>query len=54
MNTKFRSEDPRGRDHLEDLDVDEKLIWKRILKKYGGRIWTGFSWLRVGATAQQL
>ena len=52
MNSKFRSEYRKGRDHLEDLDVDEKLIWKIILKKCGGRIWTGFSWLRLGATSE--
>jgi hypothetical protein len=29
---------------LEEEDV--KIILKRILKKYDGRVWTGFMWLR--------
>jgi hypothetical protein len=29
------------RDHLEDPGMDE-IIFKRILKKQGGKAWTGF------------
>jgi hypothetical protein len=29
---------------LEDLDVDRKIILKLMQK--GGRVWTGFIWLR--------
>jgi hypothetical protein len=33
---------------LGDLGVDEKIILKWILKKYGWGIWTGFIWLGIG------
>jgi hypothetical protein len=32
----------KGRDHLEDLDVDVSIVSKRILKKYGVMVWSGF------------
>jgi hypothetical protein len=37
----------RERDHLEDLEVDGRIILKCIFKTWGGA-WTGFMWLRVG------
>jgi len=41
MQTKFRSETPKVRDHSEDLGDDERVTLKRILEKYRGKIWTG-------------
>jgi hypothetical protein len=38
----------KGRDHSENLGIDGRIILKQILSKYGGRVWTGFSWLRIG------
>jgi hypothetical protein len=32
---------------VEGLDVDGKIILKWILYKYGGKVWTGFFWLRI-------
>jgi hypothetical protein len=32
---------PEGKNHLEDLDVDGKIILEWILRKQGGRVWTG-------------
>jgi hypothetical protein len=50
MLTKFSSGNLKGRDHLEDLGVDVKLILKSILRKYSGKMWTGFIWLRIGTS----
>jgi hypothetical protein len=36
------SENLKRRDHLEDLDVDGKIILELMLGKYGGKMWTGF------------
>jgi hypothetical protein len=41
---------PKGRDHLEDVGVDCKIILEWILGKYDGRLWTGFIWLRMGTS----
>jgi hypothetical protein len=45
-----RSKNPKGRDHFEDLGVDGRIRSKRTLKKLGGRVWTGFIWLRIGTS----
>jgi len=37
-----------GRDHLEDLDLDGRIILKLILKEWNGDAWTGLLWLRTG------
>lgn len=36
---------------MEDLDVDVRIM---ILRKYGVRLWTGFSWLWVGTHGELL
>jgi hypothetical protein len=33
-------ENLKGRDNLEDLGVDVKIILERIIWKYYGRVWT--------------
>jgi len=38
MRTKFWSEDVKGKDHLEDLGVDAKIILEWILGKWGGKV----------------
>jgi hypothetical protein len=40
MHTIFRFENLKGRDNLEDLAVDGKIILEWILRKNGGRLWT--------------
>jgi hypothetical protein len=41
MCKKFWSQNIYGRDHLEDLDIDGKIILEWILGKWGGKLWTG-------------
>jgi hypothetical protein len=37
----------KERDHLEDVGVGRRIILKVILKKWDGRTWIGFLWLRM-------
>jgi len=32
---------PVGKNNLEDIDVDGRVVLKCILEKYGVRVWTG-------------
>jgi hypothetical protein len=45
--TKSGSENLNGRDHSKDLGVDRRPTLEEILKKQGGRVWTGFMWLKT-------
>jgi hypothetical protein len=36
-----------GRKSLRDINIDRRIILKSFLKKYNGRAWTGFIWLRI-------
>jgi hypothetical protein len=38
------------RDHVGDLDVNGRMIIKRILKTRYVRLWTGIIWLRIGSS----
>jgi hypothetical protein len=50
MHTILVSENLKGRDHLEDLGVDEKITSEWILGKQDGKVWTGLIWLRRGTS----
>jgi hypothetical protein len=38
----------RERDHLEDPDIDRKIILRLIFRKWVVGAWTGSIWLRKG------
>jgi hypothetical protein len=38
------------RDDLENLGIDGKIILEQILKKMGGRVWTGLIWFSSGTS----
>jgi hypothetical protein len=43
----FWLENLNGRDHLEDLNTDERMALKWILGKQGGKVWPGCICLRI-------
>jgi len=47
MDTIFWLENLKGRDQLEELGVHGKIILELILGKSGGKLWTGFTCLRI-------
>jgi hypothetical protein len=44
----FMYEDLMGIDHLEDLNVDGRVILKWNFHEWHGDVRTGFLWLRTG------
>jgi hypothetical protein len=50
MHTKFWSGNLKGRDHSENLEVNERIISELILEKQGGKMWIGCIWLRIGTS----
>jgi hypothetical protein len=49
IHTIFWLENLKGRDHSEDVGIDEKTSEWIIGKKHG-KVWTGFIWLGIGTS----
>jgi hypothetical protein len=43
-----------GRNHSEDTGIDGRIILKGVYKEYGGQLWNGFMWLRIGTSGEIL
>jgi hypothetical protein len=43
-------ENLKGRDNSEDVGVDGKITLEFILRKQGGKVWTGCMWFRIGVS----
>jgi hypothetical protein len=48
---RFWCESPKERYHSEDQGIDARQGSKWILKRLAGRVWSGFIWLRIGASS---
>ena len=47
VHTGFWRENLKEGDHLEDADIDGRVILKWIFEKWNGGTWTGFIWFRI-------
>ena len=54
MHTGFWSGDMRERGYLEETDVDGKMIFKWILRKWHEEAWTGLFCIRIGTSGARL
>jgi hypothetical protein len=54
MSTVFWLENLQRRDHSEELDADLRIILEWILRKQGGKVWTGCIWLRIRTSGRFL
>jgi hypothetical protein len=47
LTTGFWWDNLRERDHLEGLDIDGRIIFNWISRKWDGEVWTGLLWIRI-------
>ena len=45
---------PEGKNHWGDQDVDGRIVFRWILRKWEGVVETGWSWLRIGTGGGRL
>jgi hypothetical protein len=43
-----------GKDHSEDGRADGMITSEWILGKQGGKVWSGYIWLRIGTSGELL
>jgi len=54
MHTLFCLKILKERAHSEDLGVDGWITLEWLLRKYGGKVWTRWTWLRTGISGGSL
>jgi hypothetical protein len=54
MHTNFWFKTIKGRDYLEDPGIGWRIMLEWILATQGGKLWTGFIWLRIGTSGGPL
>jgi hypothetical protein len=42
----------RERDHQENQDVGGWIIFRSVLERWDGVLWTGLIWLRIGTSGE--
>jgi hypothetical protein len=52
--TGFLWESQKEKDHFEDQGVDVRMGSEWILRRLAGGVWSGFNWLRLGASGRLL
>jgi hypothetical protein len=52
--TRFWWESQKERDRSEDAGVNGKMGSKSILRRLAERVWSGFTWLRIGTGGRTL
>jgi hypothetical protein len=52
--TRFKWGNLKKRDHLEEPDVEGRMILRWIFRKWDVGAWTGLSWLRIGTDSGKL
>jgi hypothetical protein len=54
MHKIFHLENLTGRDHMENLGIDGKVILGWMLRRWGRRVWTGFIWIGIETSGRLL